>query len=63
MVVYCVYRFDFLTKKGTKRSYIGLSGNAEERADKLGVLSANWCKPRIPGPPPSPDMGPEKDHL
>ena len=53
MVLYYVYRFDFRTQKGTKRSYIGYSGNLERRVDKLGASSADWCKCRALEPPPT----------
>ena len=48
MVRYCVYRADFMTKKKTRRSYMGQTGNAEHRADKL-MKNVAWCKAWKPG--------------
>ena len=48
MVRYCVYRADFVTNKNTRRTYIGQTGYAEHRADKL-MKNVAWCKPSKPG--------------
>ena len=45
---YCVYRADFVTNKNTRRTYIGQTGNAEHRADKL-MKNVAWCTPSKPG--------------
>ena len=41
---YTVYRADFTTKLKTKGSWWGYSGNIDLRADRIGVLSADWCR-------------------
>ena len=42
MVLYDVYSASFETKAGTFRTYIGYTGNAEKREDKLGLGDVNW---------------------
>lgn len=44
MVFYDVYRAFFLTLAGTFRTYIGYTGNAEKREDKLGLNGVDWTK-------------------
>ena len=42
MVLYSVYRAKFLTTKNTMRFYIGFTGNASKREDKLGLGEMPW---------------------
>ena len=50
MVLYSVYKATFLTKKyKTKRFYIGYTGNAEKRADKLKLGKTFWLSCMLPG--------------
>jgi hypothetical protein len=44
MVLYEVYLAFFQTLAGTFRSYIGYTGNAEKREDKLGLGGVGWTK-------------------
>jgi ribosomal protein L7Ae-like RNA K-turn-binding protein len=45
MVLYTVYKASFETQKGTFRQYVGYTGNASKREDKLGLGGVNWTKP------------------
>ena len=43
MILYDVYLASFQTLAGTFRSYIGYTGNADKREDKLGQLGpTSW---------------------
>ena len=49
MVLYSVYKARFFTKKGTCRYYVGYTGNASRREDRLQLGEVAWLKPRRPG--------------
>ena len=49
MVRYCVYKARFVTKRGTGRSYVGFTGNASRREDRLQLREVAWLKPLRPG--------------
>ena len=44
MILYDVYLASFQTLAGTFRSYIGYTGNADKREDKLGLGGVDWTK-------------------
>eukprot|EP00972_Heterocapsa_arctica_P061678 9095613-Heterocapsa_arctica.AAC.1 len=47
MVVYAVYKATFLTKKGSRRHYVGMSVNPEQRKrslQKAGPYQPAWLK-------------------
>ena len=44
MTLYDVYLASFQTLAGTFRSYIGYTGNADKREDKLGLGGVDWTK-------------------
>ena len=49
MVLYSVYKARFLTKRGTGRSYVGFTGNASRREDRLQLGEVAWLKAMRPG--------------
>jgi hypothetical protein len=49
MVVYSVYRARFKTDESTVRDYIGYTGNAGLREDRLNLKEQDWCKCMRPG--------------
>lgn len=44
MVLYDIYLAFFQTLAGTFRTYVGYTGNAEKREDKLGLGGVGWTK-------------------
>ena len=46
MVLYCVYRAIYTTRRGTRRAYIGYSGNVDVRTYWHKVRPPSWMKPK-----------------
>jgi hypothetical protein len=46
MVLYCVYRATYKTRRGTRRAYIGYSGNLDVRKYWHKVRPPAWMKPQ-----------------
>jgi len=49
MPSYVVYRCKFLTKQNTTRFYIGYTGNADRRGERLGLAKMHWTACVKPG--------------
>ena len=45
VVLYSVYKVKFRTRLNTYREYVGFTGNATRREDKLGLGGVDWTKP------------------
>ena len=46
MVLYCVYRATYTTRRGTRRAYIGYSGHLDVRKYWHKVKPPAWMKPQ-----------------